>query len=151
MSVPPALYLPFILWPHIPTPSLRWSFHVCTPTPPNYIIDNLVHHDVQMFAPISPNINWNNLSNWTKTKTIFRQWSSQIHLSTTSNVIGRDPEFFSKNQIGGAAIITSGLWASKVIEFFQDESGFMGFKSNWIFSRWEWNGILYSNYNSRRQ
>jgi len=29
----------------------------------SYIFDNITHHDIQMFAPISPNINWNNLSN----------------------------------------------------------------------------------------
>jgi len=91
------------------------------------LIDQLIFHDVQMYTPISPNINWNNISNWVKTKNIFRCWSHQIHLSSTSNKIGQDTDYFSKGKVGSAAIITTGLWASKVTDYFQDDSGMGSF------------------------
>lgn len=87
------------------------------------IISNLKNIGASMFVPISPNINWKNRTNWTKTKNIFRSHFQQVHISTTSSNIGNDPLYFNKNLIGGSAILTFGLWSSKVSISPSDESG----------------------------
>jgi len=55
-------------------------------------ISHILHHlpllHVSMFVPISPNVNWNNPSNWNRTKQIFHPVSRQIftnlHVQITS-------------------------------------------------------------------
>lgn len=73
------------------------------------IIENLLEQDIQMYVPISLNVNWNNQLNWVWPKRIFMKLSPHIHLSEFSNIIGLDPEYFNRSQVGGAAIIASGL------------------------------------------
>jgi hypothetical protein len=38
--------------------------------------------------------------------------------------MGSDPLYIHKSLVGGAAILTFGLWSSKVSSTFHDESGF---------------------------
>jgi len=76
-----------------------------------------------VFAPISPNINWKNSTNWPRTRQIFRYTLQHVHLSASSSNIGLDPLYLHKHLIGGAAILSFGLWASKVSHSFSDESG----------------------------
>jgi len=59
-----------------------------------------------------------------KTKQIFKKLSSQIHLLADSSLIGRDPEYFDKGLVGGSAIISSNIWATKVSESARDASGY---------------------------
>jgi hypothetical protein len=87
------------------------------------IMMNLKQLDANIFVPISPNINWNNQSNWLRTKQIFRSFSSHVHLSASSSYIGKDPLYFQKKMVGGSAIITGGIWTSKVTHCFRDTSG----------------------------
>jgi hypothetical protein len=77
-----------------------------------------------MFVPISLNVNWVNPSNWTRTKQVCCPLSGQIHLSACSSNIGKDPKYVNKSLIGGTAILTYGIWASKVTNYFPDSSGF---------------------------
>jgi hypothetical protein len=77
------------------------------------IIQNLKKLDISMFCPISPNVNWHNSSNRSRTHQIFCLHFSQVHLSAVSSDIGLDPLYLKKHLIGGSAILTFGLWASK--------------------------------------
>jgi len=77
-----------------------------------------------MSTPISPNVNWKNLSNWSRTHQIFRHLFNQVHLSAVSRNIGCEKEYINKTLIGGSALLTFGLWASKVSHYTQDNSGF---------------------------
>jgi hypothetical protein len=61
---------------------------------------------INMFVPISPNVNWLNPSNWTQTRQLFRLNFHQVSVSTVSSNIGLDPLYLHKNLIGGAAILT---------------------------------------------
>ena len=88
------------------------------------IIENLKNIDVVMFIPISPNVNGKNPTNWARTKNIFRKHFKQVHLSAVSSNIGEDPLCINKNLVGGSAILTFGLWASKVSSAPIDNSGF---------------------------
>lgn len=54
---------------------------------------------------------------------LFTGISRQIHLSASSSSIGKDTQYFHKSLVGGTAILTFGLWSSKVIQSFQDPSG----------------------------
>jgi hypothetical protein len=87
------------------------------------IIDHLYSLGATMFVPISPNINWKNGNNWSKTRQLFRPRFKQIHLSAVSSDIGLEPLYLHRHLIGGSAILTFGLWASKVAYSSQDPSG----------------------------
>jgi hypothetical protein len=87
------------------------------------IIESLICLNAQMFVPISPNIKWNNPSNWVRTKKIFKKLSRQVHLSAISNIIGKDPEHIKKSLVGGTALLTFGLWSTKVSHYSHDPSG----------------------------
>jgi hypothetical protein len=86
-------------------------------------ITNIQSLGAQMVVPISPNINWFNKSNWSKTKQIFRALSQDIHLSAVSSDIGLQNDYFHTSLIGGTAIIMMDLWSSKVSHCFEDPSG----------------------------
>ena len=94
-------------------------------------LSHILHHlpllHVSMFVPISPNVIWNNPSNWTQTKQIFHPLSRQIHLSACSSNFGIGSEYLHKSLVGGNAILTFGQWATKVSHFFPDASGFGSF------------------------
>jgi hypothetical protein len=77
-----------------------------------------------MFVPISPNVNWKNNSNWLCTKFLFRSLSPHTHISATSSDMGLDINYFHKQLVGGTAIITSGIWATKVSSYYGNKSGF---------------------------
>lgn len=87
------------------------------------IQDNLLSLGISMFVPISPNINWLNNWNWTRTLQVFRRSFNQVNLSAMSSSIGLDPLYLHKNLVGGSTILTFGLWASKVSQSFHDTSG----------------------------
>jgi hypothetical protein len=87
------------------------------------IISHLVSIGVSMFIPISPNINWKNISSWSRTKQLFRTHFKQVHLSAISSDMGLHPLYFHKNLIGGSAILTFRMWASKISTSFADDSG----------------------------
>jgi hypothetical protein len=87
------------------------------------IIRNLVNLEIGMFVPISPNVNWENTSNWLQTKQLFTGISHQIHLTATSSAIGKNPHYLHKSLVDGSAILTFGLWSSKVINSFSNPSG----------------------------
>jgi hypothetical protein len=93
----------------------------------NNILANLNHLDFQMFAIISPNIIWVYRKNWFHTKCLFWQISPQVHLSATSSDIGLPNEYANQSLIGGAALLTMELWASKVSHSFSDPSGMGSF------------------------
>jgi len=94
------------------------------------IISNLHLYEVDMFAAISPNINWRNHSNWVRTKQVFRPRSPRIHLLATSSEIGDDPSYLSQ-----AIILTFGLWASKVSKVHYDPSGMGIFTSTTLLGK----------------
>jgi hypothetical protein len=79
---------------------------------------------VNMFVPISPNVNWLNPSNWARTRPCFRLNFLQVNVSAVSSNIGLDPLYLHKSLTGGAAILTFCLWSSKVSNTFHDESRF---------------------------
>jgi hypothetical protein len=87
------------------------------------IINNLKILGVSMFAAISPNVNWKNSSNWVRTKQLFRPHFNQVHLSASSSDIGNDPLYINKHLVGGSALLTFGLWSSKISTSTLDESG----------------------------
>jgi hypothetical protein len=87
------------------------------------LINNLKLLGASMFVPISPNVNWKNSSSWVQTKQLFHPHFNQIHLSATSSNIGNDPLYMNKHLVGGSAILTFGLWSSKVSFSPLDESG----------------------------
>jgi hypothetical protein len=87
------------------------------------IIKHLKLLSINMFIPISPNVNRTNPTNWLCTKQIFSKLNHQIHLSACSSAIGYDPEYVHKSLVSGVATLTIGLWASKVCNFFPDPSG----------------------------
>lgn len=89
-----------------------------------HISEHLTNLGVQLFAPISRNINWENPSNWICTKCIFRKLSRHLHLSATSNQIGNNPEYTHKSMVGSSALLTFGLWASKISHLNQDPSSY---------------------------
>jgi hypothetical protein len=98
------------------------SFHI------SHIMDSLKEIGANIFVPINPNINWNNQSNWPTTKQHFRHAFKHVHLSASSSLIGLEQEFFHQNLIGaGAVILTFDLWASKVSQTLDDDSGFRSF------------------------
>jgi hypothetical protein len=78
------------------------------------IITNLRLLGASTFVAISPNVNWKKTSNWVRTKQIFCPHFTQVHLSATSSDIGNDPLYINKHLVGGSAILTFGLRASKV-------------------------------------
>jgi len=86
-------------------------------------IANIQSLGAQMVVPISPNINWFNKNNWSKTKQVFRALSQHIHLSAVSSHIGLQNDYFHTSLIGSTAIITMDLWSSKVSHRFEDPSG----------------------------
>jgi hypothetical protein len=90
-------------------------------------IKNLQSIEAGMFVPISPNINWTNTSNWPRTRYHFRPHFPHVHLSAVSSEIGKNEYYFNKQLVGGAAILTLGMWASKVHSSFSDPSGFGSF------------------------
>jgi hypothetical protein len=77
-----------------------------------------------MFVPISPNVNWKNHSNWSCTRQLFCQHFHQVHISAISSDIGLQPLYLNKHLVAGTAILSFGLWASKVIPGPQDDSGY---------------------------
>jgi hypothetical protein len=86
-------------------------------------IDNLLELGASMCDPISPNINWHNPLNWLRTRHLFQQNFKQVHLSAVSSDIGLEKQYIDKSLIGGSAILTFGLWASKVSSSTHDLSG----------------------------
>jgi len=101
------------------------SFKIIGETlPMQHIIMDLKLFDVQMFAAISPNVNWCNNSYWHYTKNLYQKYSNQVHLLEVSSEIGFNKEYLhSPHLIGGAAILTLGLWVSKVISVTHDNRG----------------------------
>jgi len=87
------------------------------------IITNLKLLGASMFVAISPHVNWKNTSNWVRTKQVFHPHFTQVHLSATSSKIGNDPLYMNKHLVGGSAILTFGLWASKISISPIDDSG----------------------------
>lgn len=87
------------------------------------ILNNLRELEANIFCLISPNINWNNQSQWIRTKRLFRPIFQHVHISAISSRVGLKPPFSINHLIGGAAILTLGLWSSKVYNSFQDPSG----------------------------
>ncbi len=87
------------------------------------IASNLKNIGAFVFAPISPNVNWHNISNFRKTKSAFREISPDIHISSVSSDMGKEREYSSSQLVGGTAIITFGLWFSKVCHSEADNSG----------------------------
>jgi hypothetical protein len=77
-----------------------------------------------MFVSMSPNINWKNHSNWSRTRQFFCPHFTQAHLSAASSDIGLHPLYINKHLIGGTAILSFGLWASKGVPSIQDNSGY---------------------------
>jgi len=53
------------------------------------IIRNLVNLEVGIFVPISPNVNWENNSNWVRIKQLFTGVSRPVHLTAMSSTIGK--------------------------------------------------------------
>jgi hypothetical protein len=84
---------------------------------------NLAAWDISLCAPISPNGNWMNPSNWTKMHHLFRNTFQQVHLSAISSDIGLGLNYINNNLLGSAAILTFGLWSSKISQSFSDNSG----------------------------
>jgi hypothetical protein len=67
---------------------------------------------------------------------VFRPRSPQIHLSATSSEIGDDPSYLSQASLTGeAAILTFGLWASKVSDVHYDPSGMGIFTSTTLLGK----------------
>jgi len=87
------------------------------------IINNLKILGVSMFAAISPNVNWKNSSNWVRAKQLFRPHFNQVYLSASSSNIGNDPLYINKHLVGGSALLTFGVWSSKMSTSLLDESG----------------------------
>lgn len=76
------------------------------------------------FVAISPNVNWCNTSHWATTKNIFRKPFNQVHLSAVSCDIGYEKKYLHyPTLVGGNAILTFNLWASKVTNTYQDPRG----------------------------
>jgi len=88
------------------------------------LLHNLRETEAQVFCPISPNVNWNNQSNWIRTRRLFRPIFQSTHLSTVSSVLGSSPPFSGNYLNCGAAILSFGLWSSKVSSLFHDTSGY---------------------------
>jgi len=88
------------------------------------IIDNLKNTGATMYAPIRSNINWHNNMNWTQTKHLFRPAFHQVHISAISSDVGLEVEYKNKSLVGGAALLTFGLWSSKVSQHSHDLSGY---------------------------
>lgn len=84
---------------------------------------NLAAWDISLCAPISPNVNWMNPSNWTKMHRLFRNTFQQVHLSAISSDIGLGLNYINNILVGSAAILTFGLWSSKISQSFSDNSG----------------------------
>jgi hypothetical protein len=91
------------------------------------ILINLKELQVQMFIPISPNVNWLNHSNWLCTKNLFCLLSSHIHISANSSDMGSNKEYFNKQLVGGTAIITSCIRATQVSSYRGDDNCFGSF------------------------
>ena len=87
-------------------------------------IDNLKSNGIQMFAPNGPNVNWHNQSNWICTKQLFQPTFQQVHMSAIPSDIGSEPGSANNLLVGGSAILTFGLWASKVHSSSHDLSGY---------------------------
>jgi hypothetical protein len=87
-------------------------------------IANLKTLGVQMFVPISLNINWCNRSKWLQTKKPFHPLSPHYYLSAIASDIGKDKSYFSTSVVGGAAILNCGLWSSNVCASETDDSGY---------------------------
>lgn len=88
------------------------------------IFNNLQQLGILMFIPISFNVNWSNSRNWIRAKHFFQSPFSQVHLSATSSDMGMDKHYFNKSIVGGSAIFTMGLWATKVTMAVSDTSGY---------------------------
>lgn len=88
------------------------------------LLHNLRETEAQVFCPISPNVNWNNQSNWIRTRRLFRPIFQSTHLSTVSSVLGSSPPFSGNYLNCGTAILSFGLWSSKVSSLFHDTSGY---------------------------
>jgi len=58
-------------------------------------INNLKAISTYMFVPISPNVNWKNLSHWNRTKQIFCPHFQQTHLSAICSNMGLDPLYIN--------------------------------------------------------
>ena len=87
-------------------------------------METLFSLQTSIFIVISPNVNWHNPSHWPQFKSPFKKTFQQVHISATSSDIGKQKENINKpNLIGGAAIITTDLWVSKVNETIQDPRG----------------------------
>lgn len=102
----------------------QYSFHIsgdCIDI--SNTIMNLYDMGVALFAPISPNVNWKNPSNWVKTRRLFHHPFQHVHLSATSSDIGLEREYIGKNLVGGAAVLTLGIWTSKISHSMSDTSG----------------------------
>ncbi len=87
------------------------------------MINNLKNLDVGMFVPISPNINWHNKMNHVHARNKFKKLSQHVHLSAVSSDIGLEPNYLNTPLVGRAAIITLGLWSSKVYTSQHDTTG----------------------------
>jgi hypothetical protein len=88
------------------------------------ISNNLQSLGINMFIPISPNVNWINPYYWFHTRQLFHYNFHHVNLSAVSSDIGLDPLYLHKHLMGGVAILTLGLWPSKVSTVLKDESGF---------------------------
>jgi len=111
---------------HICMQNTQHSFKISGETlPTQQIISNLQLHGINIFAAISPDVNWCNYSNWNRTKLLYKRHSPHIHLSAVSSDIGYDHHYLhSPHLIGGSTILTFGIWASKVILVSHDPSGY---------------------------
>ncbi len=77
-----------------------------------------------IFVAISPNVNWANPSHWAKFKQPFCSTFRHAHISAASSDIGKSPaHIHTELLIGGAAILSFDLWASKVCETRIDPRG----------------------------
>jgi hypothetical protein len=73
------------------------------------ISNNLQSLGINMFIPISPNVNWINPYYWFHTRQLFHYNFHHVNLSAVSSDIGLDPLYLHKHLMGGVAILTLGL------------------------------------------
>jgi hypothetical protein len=91
------------------------------------LVFNIKSLGVSMFVPISLNINWCNKNNWSRTKFHFCKISSHIHLSTGCSDISLQQDYLKSSLVGGTAILTFGMWSSKVSSSSSDPSSFSSY------------------------
>jgi hypothetical protein len=88
------------------------------------VIENLQIAEASIFVAISPNVNWANPSHWSKFKSPFKTSYKQGYMHAASSDIGASPSHRNiELLIGGNAILSFDLWASKVSETRTDPRG----------------------------